>query len=74
MAQQTAVEWLEEKMKKLTPPGYQTEISAMLEKAKQMEKGQIIETFKAGNHTEMRGGKVIGIISEQYYNETYGKH
>ena len=44
----TAVEWIEEKMKKLTPPGYQTEISAMLEQAKQMEKEQIINAHENG--------------------------
>lgn len=36
-----------------------------------MEKEQIIKAFKTGNHTEMRGGKFIDDISEQYYNETF---
>lgn len=75
MAQQTAVEWLEEKMKKLTPPGYQTEISAMLEQAKQMEKEQIKQNYNAGLFDgEMDIIKCrIHKDAEQYYNETFGK-
>lgn len=67
MAQQTAVEWLEEKMKKLTPPGYQIEFSYILQKAKQMEKEQIIEAWMDID-TEFERK-----CAEQYYNETYGK-
>jgi len=67
MAQKTAVEWLEEKMKKLTPPGYQTEISAMLEQAKQMEKEQITTAYQ----TDRR--PCSDEDAEQYYNETFGK-
>lgn len=63
----TAVEWIAEKMKKLTPPGYQIEISAMLRKAKQMEKEQIIEAWMDID-TEFERK-----CAEQYYNETYGK-
>lgn len=65
---QTAVEWIAEKMKKLTPPGYQTEISAMLEKAKQMEKEQIINAHNNGKNILPPNEN-----GEQYYNETYGK-
>jgi hypothetical protein len=42
------------------------------EKYKQMEKEQIEDAYKEGNHSEMRGGKVIFEKMEQYYNETYG--
>lgn len=66
---QTAVEWIAEKMKKLTPPGYQTEISAMLEKAKQMEKEQIMKAHKEGNKYN---GWALQHEHEQYYNETFG--
>ena len=69
----TAVEWLQIKMATSPTQEMVENINVWFKEAKQMEKGQIIETFKAGNHTEMRGGKVIGIISEQYYNETFGK-
>jgi hypothetical protein len=40
--------------------------------AKQMGKEQIKDAYKEGNHSEMRGGKVIFEKMEQYYNETYG--
>ena len=63
---QTAVKWIAEKMKKLTPPGYQIEISAMLRKAKQMEKEQIINAWKKNPEGYNHSG-------ERYYNETYGK-
>jgi len=42
------------------------------ERYKQIEKEQIEEAYKEGNHSEMRGGKVIFEKMEQYYNETYG--
>lgn len=69
---QTAVKWIAEKMKKLTPPGYQTEISAMLEKAKQMEKEQIMKAVDRGfdKGCNLREDKLKN--AEQYYNETYG--
>ena len=75
MAQQTAVEWIAEKMKKLTPPGYQTEISAMLRKAKQMEKQQHQETFKQSRQAKIfeDGLPPVWESFEKYYNETYGK-
>jgi hypothetical protein len=41
--------------------------------ARQMEKEQIESAYKEGNHSEMRGGKVIFEKMEQYYNETYGE-
>lgn len=64
---QTAVEWIAEKMKKLTPPGYQIEFSYILQKAKQMEKEQIIEAWMDID-TEFERK-----CAEEYYNETYGK-
>jgi hypothetical protein len=70
---QTAVEWLVNKLNNDFENNdflisYANEIS----QAKEMEKEQIIDSFKIGNHTEMRGGKILLLISEQYYNETYG--
>jgi hypothetical protein len=63
---QTAVEWLMEQRLQ----GANLDIA--LEQAKQMEKEQIKDAYKEGNHSEMRGGKVIFEKMEQYYNETYG--
>ena len=69
MAQQTAVEWL---MERLTPyihypyghsSGYDME--DVIEQAKQMEKEQIKNAYKFGLEDEF----VIG--SEKYYNQTY---
>lgn len=46
--------------------------SEIEDKARAMHKEQIEEAYKEGNHSEMRGGKVIFEKTEQYYNETYG--
>jgi hypothetical protein len=43
----------------------------IIEQAKEMEKEQICNAYKEGNHSEMRGGKFINPIAEQYYNETF---
>ena len=64
---QTAVEWLEDRYR---PKGYIT--AEEFNQAKEMEKQQIMDAYKSGNHTETRGGKVIFEKMEQYYNETYG--
>jgi len=65
---QTAVEWLVEEIHKNIDwiPIH------MIDQAKQMEKEQIEMAYKEGNHSEMRGGKVIFEKMESYYNETYG--
>jgi hypothetical protein len=60
---QTALEWLVEQLFELRNPTLnQIEI---LKQAKEMEKQQIIEVYKAG----VDGTK----FSEQYYNETFKK-
>ncbi len=63
---QTAVEWLEEQRLQ------GANLDIVIEQAKQMEKEQIEMAYKEGNHSEMRGGKVIFEKMESYYNETYG--
>jgi len=68
----TAVEWLEQELIKTGLPFVKGE-TIEIEQAKEMEKQQIIDAWENGNHTEMRGGKVIKSISEQYYNETFKK-
>lgn len=69
MSKQTAVEWLE----KAYWDNKRTLSQKHFEQAKQMEKEQIETAYKEGNHSEMRGGKVIFEKMEQYYNETYGE-
>jgi hypothetical protein len=62
MKKQTAVEWLEEKLK--TYCLLTISIKADFEQAKAMEKEQIIDAF---NYARYRLGD-----SSDYYNETYG--
>jgi len=74
MAQETAVEWLVEQLKKR---GYAGEFPPHLlfEQAKQMEKEQHEQTWNAAHQAGRFEGK--GIAEEnwqtfrQYYNETY---
>jgi hypothetical protein len=68
MNKQTAVQWLEQAYW----DNKGTLSQKHFEQAKQMEKEQIESAYKEGNHSEMRGGKVIFEKMEQYYNETYG--
>ena len=85
MSKQTAVDWLEDYIQKeinkyrMHPMDLHA-IHALnhikefaCSKAKQMEKEQIEMAYKEGNHSEMRGGKVIFEKMESYYNETYGQ-
>jgi hypothetical protein len=69
----TAVEWLASELHGHLAPSNGPELLAIIEKAKAMEKEQIVNAYKDGNHSEMRGGKVIFEKMEKYYNETYGK-
>jgi len=71
MAQQTAVEWLIEKIHKnmgvWIPPHIQ-------DQAKALEKEQIVNTYKHGQNNGYMY-KDVGndiIDAEQYYNQTYG--
>jgi hypothetical protein len=65
--QQTAVEWLEQEM--LKPNLSMKEI---LEKAKEMEKEQILDAYECGFESEHDAR--IPQFSMIYYNETYGKN
>jgi hypothetical protein len=63
MKKQTAVEWL---IEQLTPSIalQQKYINELKNKAKEMEKEQIVDAYET-SHISM-------MTSEQYYNETYG--
>ncbi len=65
---QTAVEWLENELKKIPFINPQD----AFEQAKEMEKEQIIDAFGVGCHHESK--RLVGYqdIAEQYYNKTYG--
>jgi hypothetical protein len=67
----TAVDWLIENLPNLSHKighGLAFEIHAKLQKAKEMEKKQIIDAWMDGME-----GILHKIAAEKYYNETYGR-
>jgi hypothetical protein len=64
MAQQTAIEWLINNIHLI--PKFDLSVYEIINKAKAMEKEQIINAFDVGTNDENRIGK-------EYYNETYNK-
>lgn len=74
MKQQTAVEWLKGMLEWNYGDPQMLEITwenldDLLERAKQMEKEQIVDAHYEGYRNDIGTTE----ISEQYYNETYGK-
>jgi hypothetical protein len=69
---QTAVEWFEDQVGHNSLMGLK-EWDEIFEKAKEMEKEQILESYKHGqnNGYMYRDGNSNIIQAEQYYNETY---
>jgi hypothetical protein len=57
--QQTAVEWLMDRL----PHSIETQFSKQINQAKELEKQQIIKAYENMNSMAMYG--------EQYYNETF---
>ena len=73
MAQQTAVEWLIIELNQelnYIPITQWDRIRDLIQRAKQMEKEQIIDAHKEGNKYN---GWALQHEHEQYYKETYGK-
>ena len=74
---QTAVKWLQEQLKKgidfnpLDSNSYLNEVESLFEKAKAMEKEQIMEAHYDGQCDNREGYPIE--ISKEYYNETYEK-
>ncbi len=75
--QHTAVEWF---YQMILPKNTQAvfllakDIEVLLEQAKEMEKEQHYNTYKAGASLALMSMKGLnGMSFEQYYNETYGK-
>jgi hypothetical protein len=66
MKKQTAVEWLVEQLPLIQQEG----LRDIWEEAKEIEKQEIIETFKYAQVLHTMNDQMRG---EQYYNETYGK-
>ena len=81
MAQQTALEWLKDMLEWNYGDPQMLEISwenldDLLERAKQMEKKQIINAYDEGfmdHEIEIEHDITVRNNSEQYYNETYNK-
>ena len=64
---QTAVDFAVEQLEKLISSGNQIIIGIILEKAKQMEKEQIIQAYLSGKWD----ANFRSIDSNQFYKETY---
>ena len=72
MAQQTAINWLREKLQETYDKEGKLPLAytfSLLNKAEQMEKEQIIDAHYQGYRNDIGTTEV----SEQYYNETYKK-
>ncbi len=76
--QQTAVEWLAEKItrlefwvetKQITWKEYHKEKDKLLKQAKEMEKEKMTKAWKAGDGQH---DKVADKLAEQWYEQTYG--
>jgi hypothetical protein len=67
----TAVEWLIEQTR--TPEWHSLKRGDIVEKAKAMEKEQIInaQMYVLGGGNDPRWKELHGKIAEQYYNETF---
>lgn len=63
--EQTAVEWLQNELKKLP----YVNLIDVFDAAKEMEKEQIIDAYCIGKYINVDDRE----FGEQYYNETYGK-
>ena len=77
MAQQTAVEWYDQALRKCLMGTVSCDPNQILEQAKQMEKEQILRSFSVGNDCGYCFAKTEDTqqynTGEQYYNETYNK-
>ena len=81
MNKQTAVEWFIEKTIEsghlwvTDTPSDMTELGKLIEQAKQMEKEQIIESYRDGRSDQQseRQSKFYNRTAEQYYQEIFKK-
>jgi hypothetical protein len=72
MSKQTAVEWIQQQVKKQGITHYFS-LREILEKGKEMEKEQLMEAHGDERDYRTDSGNFITISAEQYYNETYKK-
>ena len=76
MAQQTAVEWLKNRLPSIFEHDHDDFYKRIFEQAKQMEKEQIMKSFKSARIPYKYDAdlRLNGFEdAEQYYNQTYGK-
>lgn len=74
MAQQTAVEFYDQSLRKCLMGTVECDPMQILEQAKAIEKQQAIEHFISGSQWSIFPDDTpIDKIAEQYYNETYNK-
>jgi hypothetical protein len=74
MAQQTAVEWLISELKTYVLKKNDIHlIRPCIDKAKQMEKEQIINAWRNGDNDSMYPPQELDRQAEEYYNEMYNK-
>ena len=73
MKRQTAVEWFQSQIINIVNGNCELSEIEIFEKAKAMEKEQIIDAFGVGCHHESK--RLVGYqdVAEQYYNETFDK-
>jgi len=67
MSKQTAVEWLEEKIKRKIKPSLENGFNILVEQAKAMEKEQIVDAYGDA----LNGHRVNYCNRNDYYNKTY---
>ena len=73
MEQQTAVEWLVNKIYMVIPNEERNFLEGLREQAKSMEKEQIEKAFSDGQETPISHPNLPHYSREEYYNETYNK-
>jgi hypothetical protein len=73
MAQQTAVEFYEQALRKGLMGTVEWDPNQTLEQANQMFQEQIMKAFSDGQETPINNPTTPHYSKEEYYNEQYGK-
>jgi hypothetical protein len=73
MAQQTAVEWYDQALRKGLMGTVEWDPNQTLEQANQMFQEQIMKAFSNGQETPMNHPILPHYSREEYYKETYNK-
>jgi hypothetical protein len=73
MAQQTAVEFYEQALRKGLMGTVEWDPNQTLEQANQMFQEQIMKAFSDGQETPINNPTLPHYSREEYYNERYGK-